>query len=111
MRIERLAESGHLIPLGEAADVRRLVDGNLRLWRSPRQRLANRVALAMVLWWFGVPAMLWGLRGRWGPLAVFVVILILLFALQRYQVRRQGRLHRTAEVNGWLVDGEVADAR
>jgi hypothetical protein len=107
--ISRLAESGQMITAAESAEVRPVVEAGLRLWEAPRQRRGLRLGRAMVLWSFGVPALVGATQGRWAPAIGFVVIVLLLFAFQRYLVRRQGRLQRTAEVNGWLANGRVAD--
>jgi hypothetical protein len=109
-RLERLAESGGLIPSAEANQVRPVVELGLVLWASPKQRLARRLGLLMILWSFGVPAILGATQGRWRPTIGLVVIGLLLLAFERYLVRRHARLVRTAQVNGWLENGQPADA-
>jgi hypothetical protein len=110
IRIARLAESGEKLPAVEATEVRPVVELGLLMWDAPSQRVGRRLGLTMILWSFGIPAILGATQGRWPPTIGLVFIGLLLFALERYLIRRTNRVRKTAEVNGWLVNGQVADA-
>jgi hypothetical protein len=86
------------------------VEWQLRL-RGPRgRRLARRVSLATLVWLAGGLAVNWSLQGEWPAAFVMVYVAGLMLVVEAYQVWQTARMRRTAEVNGWLVNGQVADA-
>ena len=110
LRKNRLALSGRVVPANAVVEVGPLVEWQLRL-RGPRERrLARRVSLATFVWLAGGLAVNWSLQGRWPAAFLMVYVAGLMLVVEAHQVWQTARMRRTAEVNGWLVNGQVADA-
>jgi hypothetical protein len=109
-RVKRLATSGIVIPPEQVAEVRALVDWSLRAWTRYR-RVGFHLSAAAIVWWGGLPATFAVLRGKWGAAAALFAFPALVLAADVPMAWQLARMRRTAAVNGWLVNGQVADAR
>ena len=108
-RVKRLAMSGRTVPAQQMPEVQALVDWSLHAW-TPRRRIGVRLNAAAIVWWGGLPATFAMLHGKWGVAVALFAFPALVLAVDVPMARQLARMRRTAEVNGWLLNGQVAGA-